>query len=66
MPTDPADITRQRIAALMLVLPSNQMNFTTALDAATWMIAEAGRLGWSLTVEDAGPDKVDEQLVKRT
>jgi hypothetical protein len=43
----------QRLTALIKTAPQfSQHNYTSAKDAAEWIVAEAGRLGWSVTIEE--------------
>ena len=50
---DPADEQqRQRLAALILTLPGWNRNYTATTDAAGWLIREAEKVGWRLTISD--------------
>ena len=44
--------TAERLAALIKTAPAINLNYTNAVETAKWIIAEAGRLGWSLTIEE--------------
>lgn len=44
---------KQRLAALLLTLPTWTQNYTVSVDAAGWLIAEARRVGWILSTENA-------------
>ena len=47
------DRTVERIAALLKTAPQIAHNYTACKDAAAWIVREAERLGWTITIEEA-------------
>lgn len=48
--TDPAEERKQRLAALLLTIPHWTQNYTETVERAEWLIREAGRVGWVLSI----------------
>ena len=55
-PTEPTADTRlrERLTLLLMSLPGNIQNYTRLSDAADWVIREANRVGWIVTIEPKG------------
>lgn len=48
-----ADEQKERLVALLLTEPGWNRNYTATQRAAEWLIEEADRVGWSLTIKEA-------------
>jgi ribosomal protein L5 len=44
--------TVERLSALLMTTRQNPQNYTSSRDAAGWIVKEAQRLGWSVTIEE--------------
>lgn len=54
MPTDEeiASELRERLAILLLSIPGWKDNYTATRDSADWMIREANKVGWEISVRE--------------
>jgi hypothetical protein len=45
-----SELVVQRLAALLMTAREWSGNYTVSVDVAKWVVAEAARLGWEVTV----------------
>ena len=50
-PATADNLLNDRLTLLLVSLPGNTQNYSRLWDAAAWVILEAGRVGWILTIE---------------